>query len=49
LLETQQANIMVAFETDELPVVTTGQLLDKKLLAREPLVPVVAPGAQAAN
>lgn len=43
MLMTQQADIMLAFETDELPVVGRDEFVEKKELVREPLIPVVAP------
>ena len=44
LLMTQQADFMVAFETDELPAIGHNDFVERKVLARESLLPVIAPG-----
>lgn len=49
LLMTQQAHMMVTYETDDLPVVADSQFVEKKQLARERLIPVAAPGSAAAG
>ncbi|MDX6748776.1 LysR substrate-binding domain-containing protein [Geminicoccaceae bacterium 1502E] len=45
LLMTQQAHMMVAFETDDLPIVSGDHFIEKHELSREALIPVIAPGS----
>lgn len=47
LLMTRQAHVMVAYETDRLPVTTDETLVEKLRLADDWLVPVATPGVAA--
>lgn len=47
LLITRQADVLVAFETDKLPITAADEYVEKKRFATERLVPVVAPGSPA--
>lgn len=47
LLMTRQADVLVAFETDALPVVAADSLVERARLAEQPLLPVAAPGSEA--
>lgn len=44
LLLTQQADVMVGYETDELPAAPDGRFVEKRRQAQDVLLPVIAPG-----
>lgn len=49
LLMTRQAHVLVAFETDDLPIVAAAEFVEKERLAEQPLLPVIRPGKRAAS